>query len=320
MLVRLAVYLMIGCLAASDQAFAAKKKKKEKKEPPEVTQVLELPKDPPQAVVVEADRLVFFVSPLSAKGLLTQQIRDAMKALWSTAKGAKIVKIRGFVAGSGDMRRVPAVVSELFTEKRQAIPAVSVIQVGGLPLDGAQVVLEAMAVEKKSINPDGVVFLTGLKKPPQDARSITCFMNSFDKLSDLRAEFGTSKAALNFVQLRRDTLGDYYECEAIVAAAAGQGFNGKLMITGTQLAFGSKEEDIRLAFGRLEKALNPAKLSDSLAAGLYPLSASVAEAARKVRWEFFNEKKPPASTLLVFEGLPSLDALFGVEVVTRAAP
>src|SRR4051794_29140348 len=144
MLFRLAACIAMGCILIIGPALAAKKKKKEKKEPPEITQVLELPKDPPQAVIAEADRLVFHVSPLSAKGLLSQQIRDAMKALWNSAKGAKIVKIRAFVAGSGDMRRVPAVVSEMFTEKKQALPAVSVIQVGGLPLDGAQVVMEGM--------------------------------------------------------------------------------------------------------------------------------------------------------------------------------
>ena len=52
----------------ADVAVAAKKKPK--KEPPEITQVLELPKDPPQAVVAQTERLVFQVSPLSSKGLL----------------------------------------------------------------------------------------------------------------------------------------------------------------------------------------------------------------------------------------------------------
>ena len=38
------------------------------------------PKEPPAAVVGETQRLTFHVSPLSAKGLLTQQTRDALKA------------------------------------------------------------------------------------------------------------------------------------------------------------------------------------------------------------------------------------------------
>ena len=80
MYARLALCIAIGSLLLPSAALAAKKKKP-KKEPPEFTQVLELPKDPPQTVVVPTERLVFHVSPLSAKGLLSQQIRDAVKAL-----------------------------------------------------------------------------------------------------------------------------------------------------------------------------------------------------------------------------------------------
>ena len=95
---------------------------------------------------------------------------------------------------------------------------------------------------------------------------------------------------------------------------------GKVVFTGTQLAFGAKEGDVRLAFDRLEKALNSvgAKLADTVMTHMYPLSSAAAESVRKVRFEFYDAKKPPASTLLVFEGLPSLDALLGMEVVTRA--
>src|SRR3954447_2782765 len=101
---RLALCTAIGCLLA-DVAIAAKKKPK--KERPEETQVLGLPKDPPQAVVAETDPLVFHGSPLSSKALLSQQIRDGIKALWNDSKGSQIIKMRAFVAGSGDMRRVP---------------------------------------------------------------------------------------------------------------------------------------------------------------------------------------------------------------------
>src|SRR3954451_1237959 len=88
-----------------------------KKKPEDITQTLQLPSDPPATITAETSRLVFHVSPLSAKGLLTQQVRDALKALMKSANGASIVKLRAFVAGSGDLRRVPAIVSETFTEK-----------------------------------------------------------------------------------------------------------------------------------------------------------------------------------------------------------
>ena len=272
--------------------------------------------------------------------------------LWTVNKGAQIVKIRAFVAGSGDMRRVPSVVSEMFTDKHQPIPAVSVVQVGALPLDGAQVVLESISVEKKTVNPNGIAFISGQAATVSDPvgplqtamaglepRAITCFMNMLDKAADVRSKIATAfpKAVANFVQLRRDTLGDFVECEAVAAVEApvknpveyrnakenrhsdavivGP---GKIVISGTQLAFGSGEEDVRLAFGRLEKAITPAggKLSDVVLARLYPLTSAAAEATRKVRFEFSDAKQPPATTMLVFEGLPSLDAAFGIEVIS----
>ena len=346
--------MAIGSVLLSAQVAGAdnkKNKKKAKKEEPEITQVLELPKDPPSAVIAQTERLGFRASPLSAKGLLSQQIRDAIKALWSANRGAQIVKIRAFVAGSGDMRRVPAIVSEMFTDKRQALPAVSVVQVGGLPLDGAQVVLESIAMEKKAVNPNGIAFVAGQPATVGDAvgplktalgamepRAITCFLNTLDGVNNVRAQISATypKAVATYVQLRRDTSGDFVECEAIAAAdkAPSNGIEyrnaregrysdvavvgpGKLVLSGTQLAFGGSEADIRLAFGRLEKAMNPVggKLSDVVLTRFYPLTSAAAEATRKVRFEFYDAKQPPASTLLIFEGLPSLDAMLGVEVV-----
>src|SRR5205814_4019555 len=69
------------------------------------------------------------------------------------SNGATIVKLRAFVAGSGDLRRAPAIVSETFAVKHLPLPAVSVIQVGALPMEGAQVILESIAVAKKETNP-----------------------------------------------------------------------------------------------------------------------------------------------------------------------
>ena len=152
----------IGVLAlCALAAFAGPFDKKKKKSEEDVTQVLQLPKDPPSAVVAETARLGFYVSPLSSRGLLSQQVRDALKAMQRNLGGANIVKLRAFVAGSGDMRRVQAIVSETFTERRLSLPALSVVQVGGLPLEGAQVVIEATSVGKKDVNPNGLVFISG---------------------------------------------------------------------------------------------------------------------------------------------------------------
>ena len=146
---------LILCLVAT--ASAAKKKK------PETTQTLALPKDPPSVAIAESSRLVFNVSPLSATGLLSQQTRDALKAILRLNGGANIIHLRAFVAGSGDVRRVPQIVSEVLG-KRMPLPSVSVIQAGALPLANAQVVIEAISESKAKATGAGISFL-----PVQDS-------------------------------------------------------------------------------------------------------------------------------------------------------
>ena len=63
--------------------------------------------------------------------------------------GATIVKLRAFVAGSGDMRRVQAIVSETFTEQHSRSRRLRWCRWAALPLEGAQVVLESIAVAQE---------------------------------------------------------------------------------------------------------------------------------------------------------------------------
>jgi enamine deaminase RidA (YjgF/YER057c/UK114 family) len=47
----------------------------------------------------------------------------------------------------------------------------------------------------------------------------------------------------------------------------------------------------------------------------YPLAAGISGQVRKIRGQFFDPAQGPAGTLLVFEGLASLDAGFAVDAV-----
>src|SRR5215471_11916775 len=98
---RLVVLALSALLACG--LWAQKRKNKKDEEPP--TQVLPPLPEPPEAVAAETGRLSFQVSPLSAKGLLSQQVRDALKAVLRDNHGVPIAKLRAFVAGSGDLRR-----------------------------------------------------------------------------------------------------------------------------------------------------------------------------------------------------------------------
>src|SRR5438105_4604195 len=103
------IFALVLAVAAGAVAQGKKKKKKGDEEP--ITQTLPMLKDPPQAIAAEPGKLIFRVSPLSAKGLLSQQVREALKGLFQENHGAPIVKLRAFVAGSGDQRRVQQLVS-----------------------------------------------------------------------------------------------------------------------------------------------------------------------------------------------------------------
>lgn len=362
----LALLCLITISASVPSPAMAKKKKKE-----DITQTLEVPKDPPAAVIAETQRLGFMVTPLSAKGLLSAQMRDAFRFLIKQANGAQIVKVRAFTAGTGDMRRVPAIVSAICAEKKLPLPAVSVVQVGGLPLDGAQVQLEAYTVGRKTVNPHGLAFISGVgistpnpqdPVPPlldkamadlksaveatgatsQDVLRITCLFSSLDDYPKLRPaiENAFPAAVIAAVMTQRGPGAGLAECEGVarLKSPVGEplkflspaGMNPspsyskialvgspQIVLSGTQLAFNHEDSDLRLAFGRLDKALEAVHSSLKLVAfaNLYPLSRATLTKIRNIRFEYYDQARPPASTMVLFEGLPSMDASFGVDVI-----
>jgi enamine deaminase RidA (YjgF/YER057c/UK114 family) len=332
---RICILFLLACLTA---AYAAKKKN-----PDDVTQTLELPKDPPMVAIGETGRLVFHVSPLSAKGLLSQQTRDALKAILKMNGGAQLVHVRAFVAGSGDLRRVPQIVSEILTERKMSLPSVSVVQGGALPLEAAQVVLETVSMGKKEVNPGGLIFveaqveaqvavanspsaplrplldqsLARLAERIQGATAlkVSCFVSDLTGSSELSAAIAARfpAAVVDLVQTQRASPRTLAACEGI-ARAAGSGpavKSPRLAFTGTQAAFGVEEQNARQAFQRLDRELAEAGVaaSDIVSMSVYPLSLPIAELAGKVR--------PPqgALTMVPFEGVASIDSIFAVDAV-----
>lgn len=358
---------------ASGLAWAAKKKNKKEKE--EITQTLEVLPDPPAAIKADTARLAFHVSPLTTRGLLSQQVRDSLKALWRVPNLGQIVKLRAFVAGTGDMRRVQAIAAEMFSEKRLPLPVVSTVQVGGLPIEGAQVIIEATAVSKKAANPHGLAFLSGrdvteplnanqttmpvapltakslfqlrqvlegIQVTPRDVLRVTCFTSSLDDYAQVRTLVATEYpgAAHTIVQAQRSPGTAIVECEAVARlrkappapvqlvnppglpsspnyTLAALVSTPQLTLSGTQLAFRAQDADIRLAFERLKQSLahSGTPIENTVMSSIYPLSNTIAQRVRALRFEFYDKARPPASTMLPFEGLPSLDASFAIDVV-----
>ncbi len=326
-----------------------------KQDPEETTQALPPAKEPPAAVTAETGTLVFSTLPLSSKGLLSQQTREAVRLLLRNNRTGTVVKLRAFVAGSGDVRRVQEIVSEVFGEKRQALPALTVVQVGALPLEGAQVSIEAVVAGRKESNPNGLGFFSAQSGSSlgeassklrdafakaglaaSNALRVSCYVNSLDAAGDPRRHLSAfSSAAVTVVQMLREPVGPNAACEAVaqlrapaepsvkfVAGEDGQAVAvfvsvPSVALTSLQMAFGRDKEDIRQGYDRLNKALATvhASFADIVAADTYLLFGSVAQTAGEVRAEFSGHSAPPATMTLPFQGLPSLDATLGIEAV-----
>lgn len=250
MVPRIGKILALAALAAALAVLAWPAKKKKEEE----TQTLQLPKELPMAVAGETRRLALHVTPLSAKGLLSQQVRDALRNLEHQAAGNPVLQIRAFVSGSGDLRRVRDLVSEIFTERRQPLPALSLIQAGALPLAGAQIVLEAVSNGRRDLNAGGLAFLSGqpavsenpldpvaplldrslvslraafqaASAAPADALRITCFLSSLERAETLRQRVETEypRAALDILQPQRAPQRAEAACEAVVGLRDSRG-------------------------------------------------------------------------------------------------
>ena len=331
---RLLAAALLSLIAASDLA-AQKSKNKKDIEPP--TQVLPPLPEPPDAIAAETARLSFQVSPLSSKGLLSQQIRDALKALLHDNHGAQMVKLRAFVAGSGDLRRVPQIVAEEFTDKKLALPAISTIQVGGLPLTGAQVVIEAASLEKQAVATVQLRFLPAVtvkdataavedlrgRSNSSEMLRVTCFVSSLDDANSARSALAAAfpRAALDVVQAQRQSLEPFAACEGTARVPSGGPSKGvagpKIIFTGTKLVFRGEDADVRLAFQRLIKSIEPlgATKDDVIWAGEYPLTNPLAAKVAALRAEFTGPNAVANSGTVLFEGLPSTDATAAIELI-----
>lgn len=364
----IAVLSLFGVLTSS--LLTGQRKKKEEEEPIP-TQVLEVLPEPPNTAVVETARIGFRTAPLSAKGLLSQQVKDGLKALMSAARGAQIVKVRAFVAGRGDLRSVKNVVAEELSDRKQQMPVITTVRVGGLPLDGAQVQLEGTVLERRPANPHGLAFLSGqlvtsekpvsrvaglagqsianLKAAAEAAGSspagmlrVTCFLSSLEDAGEvgklIDAAFPQAQSLLT--QTQRGPPQSLCECEGVIrldnppankfALLNPSGLTASpnysqvaivstptVVLSTLQLAFRYTEEDARLAFERLDKLLQASgsSLKQTAMMNTYSLSQQLSDIVRKVRFDFLDKARPPASTMLLFEGLPSMDAAFGIEAV-----
>ena len=210
------------------------------------TQVLKLPPEPAAALTAESTRLVFGVATPRTRGLLSKQVRDTVKSLSRSLKHARIIRLRAFVASSGDARCVRQEVGEFYEKKKQPLPTLSVVQVGRLPVPGSQVVFEYVAEGREPRNPYGLVFvsgqtvtapeptlnvaplarqsldriqrdLSGLGTTPPQVLLATCYCSSLMDGSQVHLAMTKAfpGAQVNLMQLRRSYTQGSVSCDAV---------------------------------------------------------------------------------------------------------
>jgi enamine deaminase RidA (YjgF/YER057c/UK114 family) len=177
---------------------------------------------------------------------------------------------------------------------------------------------------------------------PPDVVRVSCFLSSLDEVAAVRRLVSQAypAAPADFVQTQRSPVRSLAACEAVaklrrdigtrLAVMNPEGLpsqagasqialvaSPRVVLTGTQVSFGYEEKDARLAFQRVETVLQQSGVSmrDVAFAHFYSLASGISAQVEKVRGEFFDPARPPASSLLLFEGLPSMDAGFAMDVV-----
>jgi hypothetical protein len=340
--------LALICTSAVEAASRHDNKKYQEPKP----QVLPLPPELPMALTADTDSLDFHISPLLRAGGLSTQIRQSLNDLIRDTHGETIVKLRAFVAGTGDARRVESEAVSIFTDHKLPLPVLSIVQVGGLTNMAAQVVIEAVVSTHRTVNPSGLAFITGqygrnfadsverLKGSaalahvvPESVLSTTCFTSSMSDFDSSRAllQAAFPKSQINIVQALRDPLTEATMCESVGQLAAPASDDvvrltkahatlvsaKQLVFTGLQLCFGSFLDDAQEAQQRLRRA---ATAGTTLQGDMFSKSAVQIDAFSLTPAAGSALRKTtsfPASsfTVLPVEGLTAIDATAGIDAV-----
>lgn len=194
------------------------------------------------AVVAKVENLAFEVAPQSGSGTAIEQTRR----VWKNLKGNPL-SVRAFVAGTKEeAQAVQQELGALARKRGKSAPALSVIQVGGLPQPGSKVVLESVRSVTPAVNRHGLAFVSGqpvsqegvasemrplVEKSlsalqtahraaglePADILRITCFMSALGDIEAVRSatEEEFPKAAATYVQLVRTPQRSLVECETV---------------------------------------------------------------------------------------------------------
>jgi enamine deaminase RidA (YjgF/YER057c/UK114 family) len=224
------------------------------------------------------------------------------------------------------------IVMEATGVSRQAENPQGIAFLDAQALDATNLPARVAPLVKKALG-DLKADLTVAGMDGKDVLRATCFVSSLEDYAEARRALSTEfpKAIVSFVQPLRAPPHGLAQCNIVARlrgtareAPAASGLPRvatvrarRVVLSGDRIAFGSREEDARLAYQRLRKVLeeNGSSLRQAAWLSIYALSAIEGEQARRIAGEFLNGNRPPAGAILVCEDLPALDASFAVDVV-----
>lgn len=364
--------LVLLSLLASGVSILEAQRRKPSDEPLLVTEPVPPVVEPPATVKANIERLTFYVAPYSTQGPLSRQLDATLRYLLQEQRRSRVVKLRAFVTGGADSRRVEDIVTELFQKRKLPLPALSVVEVGPLPAFGAQLVLEAVLESRRVVNPHGLAFaaspliqstqptlqvaglvdraaasiegkLREVGLDGTDVLAVTCFCSSLED-AHVTGQLLARRfphAARNYVQLRRDYTPGSALCEAVArlrhplapshpssktepptsdAPQLAVVPPGEVVFSGMELGFQLDESNIHQALRRLTRSLAANGVGPFLPVKLnfYAVYEGLLKQFQKVTAQFYGGQPSPVITMAEFEGLPALDATFGIEAVAVA--
>jgi len=175
---------------------------------------------------------------------------------------------------------------------------------------------------------------------PPDVLSLTCYISSLEDIADVRKLTASRypKAARNHLQIPIPFGRALVECEAVARAKGAVGFLSpeglpkspnfshvagvsakKIYWSGVHTAPSCDEAGVRKMFEDLAAGAKKenAALDQVAFSYLYPNSRQAVDLIRNIRFGFYSKERPPASTMILFNGVENANACAAVEV---AAP
>ncbi|HEX4951484.1 MAG TPA: RidA family protein [Blastocatellia bacterium] len=174
-----------------------------------------------------------------------------------------------------------------------------------------------------------------------DVQRVTCLASSLQDVDAVERLVKTTfpQAATSVVQLQRAPVRGVIECETVArlrtvvneplkfayaeSLPKSPNFSHVALVGAKQVVFSGahiagslQDAEGRRAYEELAQTLQTAGTSIKQVAmsSLFPVSQSAADLVRKTRFDFYDKARPPASTMMLFEGLAA-NAAFAVDVI-----